>query len=273
MKALISGSSGFVGRHLIEALQKKGYAVGGIPRSIYYNHIALKDYFMLMKPDYIFHLAAYGNMAHQSEIMEMINANITGTLNMLFASADVNYKAFVNVSTSSVLLPHETFYSATKAAGERLCKAFVDKYNKPIVSIRPYSLYGEGEAEFRFIPTVFRSCLDGEEMKLDPNPVHDWVYVGDFVNFLIKNAEIAEKLEGATINFGTGKGTTNKQVVELIELLTGKKANIKEEEMMREFDNNEWVSEDIGETISLPNGLNKVYEYYQQRSQKENFTN
>jgi nucleoside-diphosphate-sugar epimerase len=260
MKAAISGSSGFIGSRLTEILKNQGHEVLPIPREVYYSTELIK-FFTENKPDYIFHLAAYGNMAYQDDVQQTLKANLEGSINMIIASLYIPYKAFINVSSSSVLLPYETFYSATKASVERLSKAFINRFNSPIVTLRPYSVYGPNEAPFRFIPTVFRSCLEKEEMTLAPNSVHDWIYIDDFVDAMIYAAVNINKTKGKIYGVGTGVGTTNKDVVSLIEQITGKKANITKEQELRPFDNNKWTAqlEDYLCKTSLIEGLQRIY--------------
>ena len=217
--------------------------------------------------DYIFHLSAYGNMANQKEDIKIFNANLVNTMRLLEVTKDIPYKAFVNVSSSSVSLPHQTIYSATKLGAEALCKAFVDEYDKPIVTARPYSVYGPGEADFRFIPTVFRSCLTGEEMDLDPYPIHDWVYVDDLIRIMIGTAD--HKMKGGVVNIGTGIETRNQDIISMIAKITGKHPKIGKRHKMRSFDNHEWVNEyQLGKHISLQEGLEKCYQYYKERYDK-----
>ncbi len=268
MKCLVTGASGFIGSHLVKALEARGDEVMELPRQCLYDPLALEGD-LSFNPDYIFHLAAYGNMSDQKDLDMIFQANLIGTYNLLTTTKDIPYKAFINVSSSSVLLNHETMYSATKAGAERLCKAFVDEYNKPIVSVRPYSVYGPGEAEFRFIPTVFRSCIKGETMTLDPSPIHDWVYIDDMVTCLLNVADKVDDLKGESVNFGTGFGTSNSMIVELIEEITEKKANIGNLMTMRSYDNSKWVAGPTGKYMAktdIREGLEKYYEWYMGRS-------
>lgn len=257
--AIVSGSHGFIGQHLVKALEKKNIKVIPLDRTYLHLPFTLKRFLEETKPDYIYHLAAYGNMANQKGINIISSVNLMGTFNLLNASLGINYKAFINISTSSVKLPYQTIYSATKAGAEKLCNAFIDEYQKPIVIVRPYSVYGIGEADFRFIPTVFRSCLTGEEMILTPDAVHDWVYIDDLIKCLVKAPDHAFHKD--TLLVGTGLGTSNRDVVSIIERITGKKANIKEEKQMRSFDTKIWVAPDCPEGMtSLEDGLIKIYE-------------
>jgi nucleoside-diphosphate-sugar epimerase len=270
-KALISGGNGFIGTHLQKALRERDIEVHLLPRKhLYGSSSDLETYLSVIEPDYIYHLAAYGNHYQQENEELTILANYFGTWNLLSASNKLPYKAFINVSSSSVLLPTETFYSATKAGAERLCRAFVQKYDKPIVTVRPYSVYGPDEAEHRFIPTVFRSCLLGEPMTLAPDAVHDWVYVEDFIKELLIAAGQAKRLKGKEIEIGTGIGTTNKRIVSNIESITGKKAKIIEHKQLRQFDTKDWVSKRrMLDNVLMQDGLERIYEHIVSSQEKD----
>lgn len=262
--AVVTGSTGFIGQHLIEALTRNDIRVLTVPHELLHQSYKLARYFDMHQPQYIFHLAAYGNMAYQSsDDSEIFKANLIGTYNLLEATRDVPYEAFINVSTSSIKLPHQTMYSATKAGAEMICQAFIDEYKKPIVSVRPYSVYGVGEAAYRLIPTIFRSCLKGVEMPLVFDAVHDWVYVDDVVHSMIDIALTGcdSRIFGAIEDCGTGIMHTNSQVVDEIVKITGKAANITPVDEMRSYDTNTWKADlPLPGMTSLHDGLVKYYE-------------
>ena len=265
-KAVISGSHGFIGSHLVKRLQDLGIETLPLDRVDLHLPFTLKKKLEEVQPDYIFHLGAYGNMINQQSKDEIFRANLEGIFTLLKSSVTIPYRGFINMSTSSVNLNYETLYSATKAGGERLVKAFVNEYDKPIVNLRPYSIYGEGEADFRFIPTVFRSCLTGEPMRLAPDPTHDWVYIDNAIGMLIETAINAEKHKGGVIECGTGIGTTNSQVVALIEEITGKPAIIDDELDFRHYDSRTWYSDHLdSNAMSLRKGIEKIYPHFKQR--------
>jgi nucleoside-diphosphate-sugar epimerase len=259
MKTMISGSKGFIGSHLSKRLSDLGHQVIPITQEHLYEPLKLKQIFEKEKPDYIFHLASYGNMANQKDVPMTIFANLIGTFNMLSASAQIPYKKFVSFSTSSVNLPTETYYSASKAGAERLCKAFIDQKKKPILIVRPYSVYGEGEADFRFIPTVCRALVLGEEMSIDPDPVHDWVYVEDFLDILIDNLDSEESL----LEIGTGIATSNREMVMKLVSISGRPIKTKTVNSLRSYDNEHWVCPVTHKTKhSLDVGLLNTFKYY-----------
>jgi len=280
--ACVSGAQGFIGKHLIKILQDNNIEVFPLKRDDLNNPVALEVFMKDYQPDYIFHLSAYGNHYNQKDEDETLTANVVKTYFMLKACRFLNFKAFVNFSSSSVYgtkkipmkeehsLDTDTFYGCTKVCGEYLTKAFAKKYKLPYLNVRPFSIYGIGEKENRFIPTVIRSLLDGKTIKLAEEPVHDWLYVNELLIALLKVVEHAKDFIGESINIGTGTQYTNKQVVEMLEKISGKKCKIKKVKFMRNYDSDMWVADTMKLKLlgwkpqySLEEGLTQVYKYYE----------
>ena len=274
MKAVISGQSGFIGSHLHQALLSRKYSVARITQEVLYSPNNLKAFFKEEQPDYIFHLASYGNHNNQTDRAMTIFSNIIGTYNMLDASLDIAYKAFFYFSSSSVRLPHETFYSAAKASAERIIRAFINVFDKPIITIRPFSIYGPGEADFRFIPTIIRSIETKQKMALDPDPMHDWIYIDDMIDALIflltpKHITYAK---GQRIQIGTGEQATNIGVAEMLREISGKELKYEFERNMRPYDTKFWKADTafmntLGwkTKVSLEEGLRKTYQWHKEK--------
>ena len=236
MKYFITGATGFVGQNLTKRLNGDLYLYS---RGEDIN--VVKDF----KPDYIFHLAA--------EIYKedkMLESNVVLTYDLLKATMDIPYKAMIIVGSSSeyglkdhpikedeVLEPFH-LYAGTKGAASLIALSFAKKYQKPIMIARPFSVYGPFEPEHRFIPTMIRCLRSHDTLKVAPGS-HDFIHVDDFVDGLLKMAD--KPKVGEIYNFGTGQQFTNKEVVSLLEEVSGKKINIEEVERMREFDTDCWV--------------------------------
>lgn len=262
-RCLITGSHGFIGNHLTERLEQMKCEVVRMPRHLLGRPDLLSHYIKELKPEYIFHLAAYGNHYHQKYEREIFKVNVEGTWNLLEATKDIDYKAFVNFSTSSVNLPVQTLYAITKKMAEELASYYAK--TKPIVNIRPYSVYGEGEADFRFIPTICRCLIKNETLNLDPDARHDWIYVEDFISKVIHVVQ-KDYWKGKTAEIGTGMSWSNQEIVDILEEIAGKQCGIKKISKMRSYDNKEWVcNRNWNMNYSLKEALKRTYEYYKQK--------
>lgn len=266
-KALITGSHGFVGSHLKDYLLTQGIEVNYFKREWFIDPL-IDEIIKNIAPDYIFHLAACGNLpGHKTDDADIFISNVGYLFNLLEAVKNIPLEGFINVSTSSVLLPYQITYAATKLGAEALCKAYADQYNIPIVTMRPFSLYGPGDHDGHVIPTIFRSCLENEPIKIAKEPMHDWTYVGDFVASMYHYAKEAHEQKGEIIHVGSGHSTSNWWLLQEIERVTNKRAHVTGEYPSRSYDTDDWVAKSsLGNVVftptSLADGLQKVYLSY-----------
>lgn len=249
-KLALSGSSGFIGSHIKRLFTD--YEIVPITQELLYSPDNLAAFFAKEKPDLIIHAAAYGNHSSQDNPAMTVFSNIIGSFNMLYASLQTPYSKFIQFGSSSEygkksyqmgehdICDPETFYGASKLSATYLARTFAKQYGKPIVIVRPFSVYGEEEASHRLIPTVIRSMLKGEEMELDTKAAHDWIYVEDFVEGL-KLAIIHAK-PGEIVNIGTGRETTNEMVVNVLQNVSGLKLKYKEAKL-RPLDSAKWSAD------------------------------
>lgn len=280
-KCVISGINGFIGSHLAEYLKTKGIEAIGIPHELLYTPTLLQEFIEKHNPDYIFHTAAYGNMAGQKDPIQIITANIACTWNLLLASANVSYRAFINFGSSSEygkkdkpmteeMLPEvDTFYGASKVGTTFLCSAFAKQYTKPVVTVRPFSAYGPKEASFRFIPQLIQHLERGSMMDFDMDGVHDWIYIDDLIEGIFVVSQHARELGGQVVNIGTGVQSTNTQIETILEKISGKTLNINYFHNMRPSDSPIWVDGSKKLRLygwkpktSLEEGLRQCYEYF-----------
>lgn len=285
-RILLTGASGFIGKALKERLESNNNQVACLPRDNYYTP-DFRDKINALGPQIIIHAGAYGNHSTQTDDQQAFEANIVKTFLLLNDTKDIPYEAFINIGSSSEYglksypmseedkLEPLTMYAGTKAAGTMLARVFAKKYNKPIITVRPFSVFGPGEADHRFIPTVIRSIVKGEELKLDPNPYHDWIYVDDLVEGILAVITKAPKLAGNVVNIGTGKQYKNQEIVSLLSFIAGKTPKIKESKLERQ-DSTKWMADnsllrmcDWKPQIELMDGLKKTYEYYKGKYDQE----
>jgi len=306
---LVTGGAGFIGANLIRELIKLKYDVSLILKKssdlwrikeilnkvkVYYVDLLSKKKLTKIvskiNPTFIIHLSTYGNYRNQSDAEQMVDINIKGTLNLLLASKNIDYKIFINTGSSSEYgiknkpmkeedyLEPISFYAATKASATFLCKVFATEYKKPIVTLRPFSVYGPYENKNRFIPTIIKAIIENKPIKLTlGSQRRDFIYVKDIVDIYIKALSHEKKLSGQILNMGTGIEYTNDEVVKTLFKATGKKVKIEKGAFpKRLWDTSHWVA-DISKTKKLLNwkprntlsdGLKKTYDWYRNEYEK-----
>jgi len=230
MKRTYITGLGFVGKHLCNRLGAGNFI------AVPHEKIHVEDFSEATR---VFFLSTYGNMSSHTDVNAIVRANVSDLISVL---SQINWKkidSFVYFSTSSVKLRVQTTYSRTKRAAEEILLAYMEKYSAPITIIRPMSVTGVGEQEAHLIPTLIRSCLVGEHMKFVESPVHDFIDVRDVVEGTLVLSDDASR---GIFELGTGVAHSNKEVLDIVERITGKKANTTIVPSMREYDNKDWVS-------------------------------
>jgi len=163
MKVLVTGSSGFVGKKLVEELKKRGHEV--VPFDVLTGQdILLYDQVLLavQAVDAVFHIAALADLTkitdpHTGKICN--DLNVIGTYNVAHACA-VEKKWLVYASTCCVYgnshdqnliededhaLPHPNeLYAASKLAGENMIVGYGRSFDLPYTILRYGTIYGPG---------------------------------------------------------------------------------------------------------------------------------
>jgi len=261
----VTGAHGLIGKRICEKLN----AIP-IPR----------EWFEMVGPnlkfDTIIHCSAYGNHSQQTDEHEMFIANVLKTYYLLESAKISGVKNFIYIGTSSeygkktrpmneeMTLDTDTMYGCTKVCGTFLTKRYSQFMNT--VTVRPFSVYGEEEADWRFIPTIIRSLNNDIPLNL-LNGYHDWIYIDDFVRGVQKVLENIDLLNGQTINIGTGRSFENMEIVSLLESISGKICNLvvhpkkEQDSSVWQADNRKLKALGWKQKVSMYEGLKRVYEY------------
>jgi NAD dependent epimerase/dehydratase len=250
---LVTGAAGFIGSHLVEALARSGADVRAFVR---YN--SRNDYGWLEELDAttldnveifrgdlanpeaadgavkgcdsVFHLGALIPIPYSYlHPREFVDANVTGTLNVLEACRRRDVRRLVHTSSSEVYgtaqsvpidenhpLRAQSPYAATKIGADQLALSFKDSFDTPVVIARPFNTYGPRQSARAVIATLITQAMTRDAVELgSTHPTRDFLYVGDTVRGMIRCAE-AEGIEGEVINLGTGVEVSVGEVASLI---------------------------------------------------------
>ncbi len=198
MRALVTGSNGFVGRHLTRHLSDNGHVVEGIDRERdVTDERSMREALTPFLPDVIFHLAALthvGESWHRAD--DFTRVNVVGTQRVLDAAFEVVPSSTTLVVSSAEVygvvneedLPlRETFrlapanpYSASKVEAERVAHEAVRRRGQRVVIARPFNHVGPGQSTNFVLPALVSRLLDARERGEDEIPVGDLSTRRDF---------------------------------------------------------------------------------------------
>ena len=97
-------------------------------------------------------------------------------------------------------------YAVSKLAGEHLAHAYFSQYKLPVVTVRPFNVYGPGQTGEGAIQIFIKRALKNEEIFIngDGAQIRAWCYVDDFVDCLIRCIE-EPKAIGHSFNLGNAR--------------------------------------------------------------------
>jgi len=201
------------------------------------------------KADIVFHLAAIaGVSSYYAMPFETMSINLIGTYNLLEAVKDGKMDLFVDFSTSEVygkfarhvkesddtcqgpVSDLRWTYSTSKIAAEALSHCYHHKYGLPVVSIRPFNIYGPHQIGEGAIQIFAGRALKNEDICVngDGSQVRAWCYIDDFMQGVLSCVEARAAAIGNTFNIGNPRAavTTLELARKIIEI-TGSGSKIR----------------------------------------------
>lgn len=246
MKILVSGCSGFLGHHIMQACMIRGWKVIGVDKrplspthwtphhfiQADVNDLKFRD---LMGIDYVIHLAWRTNIPDcQRHPEESTRDNINMSLHLLEVAKEAGVKKFLFPSTASLYGHNPTPwtedmtpdpiepYSWQKLCIEQACKMYAQN-GLPTVSFRFFQVFGEKQRADTALAAFLRAKRDGRPVTLTETTAQstfrsgqrDFIYAGDLAEAVCLVAESDVK-HGEIINVASGEFHTMEEVVKAI---------------------------------------------------------
>ena len=228
-KIFITGGAGFIASKLIQNLINKnritvydnffrntlkktdliGHKNLNIIKGDILNFNKLKN--KMKNHEIIIHAAAIAGIdtVIKNPVLTM-NVNMIGTANVLEAAYKNNIKEKIVEFSTSEIFGNYAFkssektnavagsagearwsYAVSKLAGEHLAAAYFKKYKLPVVSVRPFNVYGPGQTGEGAMMIFIKKALKNQNIYIygEGSQIRAWCYVDDFVDCLIKIIE------------------------------------------------------------------------------------
>lgn len=97
-------------------------------------------------------------------------------------------------------------YAVSKLAGEHLAHAYFSQYKLPVVTVRPFNVYGPGQTGEGAIQIFIKKALKNEDIYIDGDgsQIRAWCFVDDFVDCLVRCIENPAAI-GNSFNLGNAR--------------------------------------------------------------------
>lgn len=246
-RVVVTGATGFIGRHLCPELQAHGASLVLFSRERHAAHSvlfpnartvrvdlldreAIGNALGNVKPDVVFHLAGFvsgdrnvramarafdGNVLPTASLLLACAEKVPGTRVITTTSLDTSNPAREAARTGSA-------YGVSKLMVELLSGGLSRMHGLPFITARVGMAYGPNDPnQRRLVPAVIESLLRGESPRLGSGQRRcDWVYVDDVVSGLMAIA-CARSLSAPALDLGTGELCSVREVAETIRHILG----------------------------------------------------
>ncbi len=230
-KILLTGASGFVGRHVLPVLLNKGYSVYAVSRSqpaeipfgvTWYQVDILKskqrDYVMKrIRPTFLLHLAWCArppfyrqcpeNIDWYYATVELVKKFVRyGGKRAVLAGTCLEYEfSQPDCSEEATPLNPDTLYGLCKKSTFQQLQTMALTSDFTFAWARLFYLYGPGQSEAALVPSVIKTLSQGRIFTcLNPELVRDYLYVKDAADAMV---QLLHSNICGSVNIGSGQGT------------------------------------------------------------------
>ena len=257
-KIYVAGHRGMVGSAIVRELKRQGYTniVIRTHRELdLTDQLSVDRFFAKEQPEYVFLAAAKvgGIIANSSALADFMYENMMLEMNVIHAAWRNRCKKLEFLGSSciyprlapqpipesclltSALEPTNEAYALAKISGLKYCEYLNRQYGTDYISVMPTNLYGPNDnyhpTHSHVLPALIRRFHEAKRSGArsvtcwgDGTPLREFLYVDDLANlcvFLMNSYSGNE-----TVNAGTGKEVTIKELTELVANVVGYEGTI-----------------------------------------------
>ncbi|RGQ78384.1 GDP-L-fucose synthase [Megamonas rupellensis] len=257
-KIYVAGHRGMVGSAIVRALKNQGYTniITRTSKELdLRRQIDVEEFFAKEKPDYVFLAAAKvgGILANNEAPADFMYDNMILEMNVIHEAYKNKVKKLMFLGSSCIyprmapqpmkedcLLTSELektneAYALAKISGLKYCEYLNRQYNTDFISVMPTNLYGPNDnyhpEHSHVLPALIRRFHEAKENNLNEvviwgtgTPLREFLYVDDLADACVYLMNTYSGNE--TVNLGTGKELSIKELAELVKKVVGFKGNI-----------------------------------------------
>ena len=253
---LVTGGAGFIGSNFVRYMVEKysDYHIINLDALTYCGNLEnLKDIEdkdnytfvkgdirdkaivdeLVEKSDYVINFAAESHVDRSIADPEIfIKSNVLGTQVLLNAAKEHGVEKYIQISTDEVYgtlgktgyftedtpLQPNSPYSASKAGGDLIARAYFETFGLPVNITRCSNNYGPYQFPEKLIPLMISNALEDKKLPVygDGKNVRDWLHVHDHCSAI--DLVLHDAKPGEVYNIG---GNNEKQNIEIVKLILG----------------------------------------------------
>lgn len=236
MKIVLTGGTGFIGSHFLKQALAEGHTILAIRRSPTSQpriHLDQEPIWLDRQLDEVcseelegcevlVHLAAHtGNLPYDS-LINCLRWNLIAVLKLFEQARQAGIKRFIVAGScfeygrsgeryseipSDAPLEPTNSYAASKAAASIALRQWAEEHQLTLEILRVFHVYGEGELETRFWPSLRRAALAGEDFPMTKGEqIRDFQPVESVASaFLTRAVSMCSSAHSSVFNLGTGR--------------------------------------------------------------------